>query len=92
MSTQLATIEGRYEGSHNGGLTVNYAPKELSITKFAGGRDNGAMIQLTLENEYIQLTKAQVMHLISILDIAYKDDINDTLPPQGTTDPFDGRD
>ena len=65
MSTEIKTITGIYEESGN------YYDSNLSLTRFAGGRINGTMLQVTIhnseENAYVQLTQAQVKSLIHIL-------------------------
>ncbi len=72
MSTELKKIKGRYEKSHNGDCTVNYEKNVLYLTRFAGGKKNGAMLQLTISQEgYIQLTQKQVKNLIKILEEAF---------------------
>lgn len=70
MSTHLETINGRYEQSSSGTFEVNYEKAELDITRFFGGKENGAMLQLTIISDkiaYIQLTKEQVKELASVL-------------------------
>ena len=68
MSTKIKTITCRYEESSNGDTTVNYADSDLTLTRFAGGAKNGAMLQITISNNkdtaYVQLTQSQVNSLI----------------------------
>jgi hypothetical protein len=71
MSTEIQTITGRYEQSHGNNHTVDYGDSNISLTRFAGGIKNGAMLQITIYNNqscaYIQLTQAQVRSLIHVL-------------------------
>jgi len=71
MSTEIKTITGRYEESHGKNFTVNYNDSDISLTRFAGGIKNGAMLQITIHNSkdcaYVQLTQAQVKLLIDTL-------------------------
>jgi len=72
MSTELKTIKGRYEAKHHGDFTVDYEKNKLYITRFAGGKKNGAMLQLTISQEnYTQLTQKQVKKLIKVLSEAF---------------------
>lgn len=75
MSTTIKTIIGRYEESHNGDLTCNYSDSNISLTRFSGGHENGAMLQLTISNNkesaYVQLTQAQVKSLVNTLKDAF---------------------
>lgn len=75
MSTEIKQITGRFEGSHGKDFKVHYWDSMISLTRFAGGKENGAMIQVTisnsLENAYIQLTKEQVMELSETLKDSY---------------------
>lgn len=68
MSTEIKTITGRYEKSHNEDYTVNYSDSNITLTRFAGGLENGAMLQITISNNeeaaYAQLTSTQVKSLI----------------------------
>ena len=77
MSTELKSIKGRYEDTRNSiKRKVTYDETELLITRFSGGKKNGAMIQLTPEQGYIQLTKDQVKELIVVLQDAFDYDKN----------------
>jgi hypothetical protein len=65
MSTELTPVKGEYE------MIYNHEPRsaetEMQITSFSGGIQKGAMIQLTPQHGYIQLTRGQVMELITTL-------------------------
>lgn len=68
MSTDIATIKGRYESN----LTqkLSYREGELHLTRFWGGKENGTMLQLTVVGEhtnYIQLTAKQIEELREVL-------------------------
>jgi len=71
MSTEIKTIKGRYEESHNGDFTVNYSDSNIILTRFAGGIKNGAMLQITISNDtesaYVQFTQKQVKSFIDAL-------------------------
>ena len=72
MSTELPTVTGRVEAMHDSAdHTVSYADRDMLLTRFYGGEENGTMIQLTLGEQYVQLTKDQVIHLIAVLATAY---------------------
>lgn len=75
MSTKIKTITGRYEESHKGDFTANYSDSDISITRFAGGIKNGAMLQITIKNSkecaYSQLTQEQVKSLVDALKYSF---------------------
>ena len=75
MSTDIKTIRGRYESTGGYGSTLKYAPSDINLTRFFGGQENGAMLQLTICNDkeyaYIQLTQKQVKKLAKVLRDAF---------------------
>ena len=72
MSTELPTVIGRVESTRDSAtMTVTYSDKDLLLTRFYGGQENGMMIQLSLDEEHVQFTKDQVLHLIAVLANAY---------------------
>lgn len=78
MSTKIKTIKGRYEESTNGDFTSNYETSKLHINRFYGGKKNGRMLQLTINQPnvgYIQLTQDQVKDLIETLQNSFNDEI-----------------
>lgn len=74
MSTEIKVIKGRYEdiNKNKTGFKVEYKSNELYLTRFAGGKKNGTMLQLSIsENGYTQLNKEQVKELIQALEDAF---------------------
>jgi hypothetical protein len=74
MSTEIFEIAGRYEAKHYADFRVDYEESTLYVTRFAGGKQNGPMIQITIshpETGYVQLTKEQVKELAQVLSDAY---------------------
>lgn len=74
MSTQIKEIIGRWEKKSHADFTTTYGEASIHINRFAGGKKNGAMIQLTIsqweaggETSYIQLTQKQVAKLAQVL-------------------------
>jgi hypothetical protein len=57
MSTLLKTITSE----------IDTTSQTLSVIRFSGGFKEGACIQLSLSQEHIQLTKAQVRELVCAL-------------------------
>lgn len=73
MSTEIAEIKGYIQEhipSDDVLPNVKFVDSSLHVTRFYGGKDNGAMIQLTpsYRRDYIQLTKGQVKELIQVLN------------------------
>lgn len=71
MSTEIAEIKTQYQEYDIITDTVNYIDDKLHINRFAGGKEKGTMIQLTILNckdGYTQLTKEQVKELAQILN------------------------
>lgn len=73
MSTQIFEISGRYESDYEDSPIFDIST--LYVTRFFGGKENGAMIQITISNErdtsYVQLTKKQIEKLTQVLKDAY---------------------
>ena len=67
MSTELTPIIGRIEFPRPETKDSKYCDGELLLTSFAGGKENGRMLQLTLSFGHIQFTKDQVKDLIQTL-------------------------
>ena len=68
MSTHIANIKGRVEDTYKSSPSkIVYKDNTLSINRFWGGTKNGRMIQLTIDENYIQLTSKQIEELIKIL-------------------------
>lgn len=71
MSTELATINGRYESPDPALKKSEYLETELHLTSFSGGVANGPMIQISFGRypgqDHIQLNKDQVLELITTL-------------------------
>ncbi len=68
MSTTLGIIKGRQEIPQKGIMKSNYKDSELVLTRFSGGTKNGTMLQISTENDHIQLTVQQVRNLIDTLE------------------------
>jgi predicted aspartyl protease len=64
MGTQIKVISGRIELRNYSPIT-EYEKSNLYIDRFYGGKENGAMIQLTIDtgSDYIQLTKGEAYNL-----------------------------
>lgn len=81
MSTEIKEIKGRCETGKYTGYIAEYTEATISLTRFAGGKENGAMLQLTVNGNgrhaYVQLTKDQVRGLQETL----KDSFNYTKYP-----------
>ena len=75
MSTEIKEINGRCESGNYTGNLPRYTNSTISLTRFAGGQQNGAMIQLTISDKdghaYVQLTKEQVKELAKTLKECY---------------------
>lgn len=76
MSTELKSIQGRHEKTvltENSGYQTQYSQSSLGLTRFAGGKDVGHMLQITLPQHgdsyfaHIQLNKEQIQELIDEL-------------------------
>lgn len=66
MSSNIANIEGRIELPTFG--TPTYASSQMLVTRFSGGLNNGAMLQLSFTTkDYIQLNKVQIQQLKEVL-------------------------
>lgn len=75
MSTEIATIQGRYELINR--LKPIYRNAEIHVTRFWGGK-NGPMIQITTQCDktaYVQLTREQVQELAEILKNCFNEEI-----------------
>lgn len=66
MSTELSTVMGRIEIPLPALGRSTYANGKMYITSFSDG-ENGRMLQITLPQNHIQLTKQQVSDLIAAL-------------------------
>ena len=68
MSTELATINGRYEDPDPEIKKSQYFDTEMYLTGFSGGTKNSRMVQITFGRypgqDHIQLNKEQVLQLI----------------------------
>ena len=75
MSTEIKEITGRCETGKYTGYIAEYTNATISLTRFAGGKENGTMIQLTIRDArghaYVQLTKDQVNDLQETLKECY---------------------
>ena len=58
MSTNLKTIQGVKETN---------LKTDIILTRFWGGSDRGSMMQISLPNDYIALTRNQTIELIKTL-------------------------
>jgi hypothetical protein len=69
MSKELAVIKGQCEVVNKDAKSVSHKNSELYVTSFYGGKENGAMIQISPDfgTDHIQLKKEQVKELIKIL-------------------------
>ena len=82
MSTELKSIQGRHEKTvlTESGYQTQYRQSSLGLTRFAGGKDVGHMLQITLPHycidfssdgydyfAHIQLNKEQIQELIDEL-------------------------
>lgn len=71
MSTELGKIMGRKERVQPSSLINQSSPKyrevEMNLLRFAGGIKNGAMLQISLDDDYIQLNRVQVETLKRVL-------------------------
>ena len=69
MSTELATINGRYEDPNPSLRKSEYLDTEMHLTSFSG--EDGPMIQITLggfpANDHIQLNTKQVRDLLNAI-------------------------
>ncbi len=68
MSTQIAVIKGIREAIQGRERKTYYLPESLFITRYFGGEKNGTMLQLTINNSHIQLTKIEIDELKKVLD------------------------
>lgn len=80
MSTNIATIVGRCESNMSTPLDpVIYRPARVHVTRFYGGKENGQMIQIGVQDSktvsHIQLTREQVKELAQILNDSFNDHI-----------------
>lgn len=66
MSTNIAIILGRKEDKGNLLYRTAYKNKVLYLTRFSGG-NKGMMLQITLDEDYIQLTEKQIEKLKAVL-------------------------
>lgn len=85
MSTEIKTITGRYEvrryevpGTGNA-FDPEYIKSHIHLTRFYGGKENGSMLQITIQNDkrgstYVQLTQSQVADLAYTLTHAFNTD------------------
>jgi hypothetical protein len=77
MSTQIKEIIGRKESKILGNYT--YVDSTLNVVRFFGGKINGRMLQLTINNDeghsYIQLTQEQTKELAKTLLESFDDNI-----------------
>lgn len=71
MSRHLITVQGHEERPNFADNTVEYYPNYLSVTTFYGGEGRGTCIQISLDNNHIQLTRDKVLSL--------KDELEDWL-------------
>ena len=75
MSTEIKEIVGRHEINRSFGTGQKYEKSIITIARFFGGRFKGTMLQLTIDQEHmqmhIQLTKRQVKNLIKVLKNAF---------------------
>ena len=74
MSTSIKEISGRYEKIVTPKFMPEYKESTVYLTRFAGGKENGAMIQITIQSDniaYIQLTKKQVKELAQALNDSF---------------------
>jgi hypothetical protein len=76
MSTELKSIQGRHEKTEmapQGGYETVYSDSAMSLTRFAGGKEIGPMLQITLPQQgddyfaHIQLNREQVQDLVNEL-------------------------
>ena len=74
MSTSIADIKGLKEHIFEANLKTE---TNLNLTRVYGGKENGVMLQLTIDNKdrYIQLTKKKVNELIISLSNCFANDI-----------------
>lgn len=47
------------------------AADSISLTRFSGGAEHGAMLQLTMGGHYVALTKEQVKELAELLNNSF---------------------
>lgn len=75
MATTIKVITGDWE-YYNKNYKPKFANAELSVTRYAGGKEKGTMLQLSIaqyggnnngSSSYIGLTKHQVMELAEVL-------------------------
>jgi hypothetical protein len=75
MSTQLIELEGKKEIPV--GNRSEYVDKEVHLTRFYGGVERGASLQITItgygNTDYIQLDNAATKELIKALLAAFPD-------------------
>lgn len=67
MGTELNMLKGRRESIDRTKREVVYKSAEMNITSFSGGESLGAMIQLSMDSDHIQLTRSDVKQLINTL-------------------------
>ena len=75
MSTQIITLEGKKEIPM--GNRSEYVDKEIHLTRFYGGTERGASLQITIaghaNTDYIQLDNATTKELIKALLDAFSE-------------------
>ncbi len=80
MSTHLKSITGRFANGRKRDFVPIYDESEISLTRFAGGKKNGAMLQVTISNNresaYTQLTRKQAAKLLDALTYAFDYEVN----------------
>lgn len=65
MSHNIITIKAKREADiRRTGIGVEYKSQTLSVSTYWGGKEDGVSLQLTLDNDYVQLTNAQVTKLL----------------------------
>lgn len=64
MSKELEWVEGFMEGNEP---LSNREPTVMHLVSFYGGEKKGRMLQLTPEDDYIQLDREGVSRLIEVL-------------------------
>ena len=72
MSTSLETLKGKKESVR--GYSIDYVECDLYLTRFYGGVERGASLQITFGQDYIQIDNESVHRLIKILQDAFPTD------------------
>lgn len=67
MSTELLLLRGRRENIDKEKRDVYYSSAEMNVISFSGGATLGAMIQLSIGSDHIQLTKEDTKRLVHAL-------------------------